>query len=284
MLCAVCEARWYRRGSAATCIECDEDMTDSLLWTAFLSTLIAVIVITLVLLDLRFGFSRAKAGSQRLKLMVNCVQQMTVMTLFPAKWPAAVKNMGALFAGISVDVSIVAPSCLGVPINFYTRFVVSASFVFASIIVPWVAAALASLATACRKKILGQRRIAEPADGSDGNGEEGDERVLSFGQIVRVTWHRMRPTAARYSLMIMLFAHPAVSGQTFFFFSCQEIEDKMYVKEVNEHNGMNTMKCRRWNERNHLIICLFVVSILMYVLLLPAPPHSHQVSRRGLQS
>jgi hypothetical protein len=53
---------------------------------------VVVAVIAMVLLDIRFGWTRAKAqkrgvspGSYRLKLMVNCVQQITVITLFPGK-------------------------------------------------------------------------------------------------------------------------------------------------------------------------------------------------------
>ena len=67
-----------------------------------------------------------------------------------------------------------------------------------------------------------------------GVGDRGGEGAFSvdtptFRQIFWARWRRVQPTAARYSLMIMLFAHPAVSGQTFFFFSCQEIDGEMYL-------------------------------------------------------
>ena len=83
VLCSVCEPKWYRRGSSSTCSECPADMQESLWWTAGISAVVVVAVIALVLLDLRFGWTRAEAGSYRLKLMVNCVQQITVITLFP---------------------------------------------------------------------------------------------------------------------------------------------------------------------------------------------------------
>lgn len=60
-------------------------MQESLWWTAGISAVVVVAVIALVLLDLRFGWTRAEAGSYRLKLMVNCVQQITVITFFPGK-------------------------------------------------------------------------------------------------------------------------------------------------------------------------------------------------------
>ena len=237
MLCAVCEAGWHRRGINNTCTECPKEMKDSLLLTAGLSTVVAIVVVVGVLLDLHFGLSKAKAGSQRLKLMVNCVQQITVMTLFPVEWPDAVKDMGAIFEGLSIDVTFVSPACLGVPINFYSRFSISAGIVFASIIVPWIIGALVSLVAGCRGGTPGHtRRDDGEAGGIHSGGVEGgerenggDERPQRFGQKVRATWYRVQPTAARYSLIVMLFSHPAMSGQTFFFFSCQQIEDAMYV-------------------------------------------------------
>ena len=94
MLCAVCEDGWYRRSSM--CMHCGDDISEDIWFTAGVSISIAIVVVGIVLLDLRFGFSRAKAGSQRLKSIVNCVQQMTVMMLFPVDWPDAVKDMSAL--------------------------------------------------------------------------------------------------------------------------------------------------------------------------------------------
>ena len=69
MLCAVCEDGWYRRGSASTCIICDDDDA-AVAWAVGLSVGVVVAVIAVVLMDLRFGWSRAKGGS-RLKLLVN---------------------------------------------------------------------------------------------------------------------------------------------------------------------------------------------------------------------
>ena len=127
VLCAVCEEKWHRAASTSTCTKCAEDMSASITFTACVTAGFAIAVITIVLLDLRFGWSRAKPGSQLLKSMVNCVQQMTVMLLFPVKWPDAVKSMGALFASLSFDVAIASPECLGIPMNFFSRFAFSAA-------------------------------------------------------------------------------------------------------------------------------------------------------------
>ena len=244
MLCAVCESGWYRRGSASTCTICP-DMQKSLLWTAGLSAGVSVAIIVFVLLDLRFGWSRAQGGS-RLKLVVNCVQQLTVLTLFPVKWPDAVKDMSSVFEGLSIDVSVVSPTCLGIPMDFYSKFKISIALVFGGIFIPWIVAALVAFIMAWRalaqRKRKQERRIrgggataAAEGDGGngdgDGEGEEGVSRGRRFGKMFCSKWHRVLPTAARYSLIVMLFAHPAVSGQTFFFFSCLDIDDVMYVEE-----------------------------------------------------
>ena len=109
ILCAVCDTDWHRRGSSSICSRCHADKQTSRLWSIGLSIIIAIVIIVSVSLDLWFGWSRAGAGNQQLKLMVNCVQQLTVMTLFPVKWPAAVKELGSIFEGFSIDVSIFSP-------------------------------------------------------------------------------------------------------------------------------------------------------------------------------
>ena len=253
MLCAVCEDGWYRRGSASTCTMCP-DRQKSLLWTAGLSAGVSVAIIVFVLLDLRFGWSRAQGGS-RLKLVVNCVQQLTVLTLFPVKWPDAVKDMTAVFEGLSIDVSVVSPTCLGIPMDFYSKFAMSAGLVFGGILIPWIVAALVAVIMAWRtlaqRKRWQKRQIlrggavaaataAAAVGGGDGEGR--GSRPHRFGKMFCTKWHRVLPTAARYSLIVMLFAHPSISGQTFFFFSCQEIDDEMYVKETESSTDKRCMR------------------------------------------
>ena len=260
MLCAVCEKGWYP--SSSSCLQCSEDMSDSIWFTAGLSVGIIVAVIVIVLLDLRFGWSRAKAGSQRLKLMVNCVQQMTVMVMFPVKWPDAVKDMGKLFSSFSIDVSIVSPTCLGVPMDFFSRFAISVTLVFFGIFLPWVVAALVAVSTAaCRGRTRGEQREQGQGDG----GEGGD--APTFRQIFRATWRRVQPTAARYSLLIMLFAHPAVSGQTFFFFSCQEIDGDMYL--IADYSlRCNDAAWRRMLPLALFMVIFFVIGVPLLLLVL----------------
>ena len=69
VLCAVCEAGWSRRGSTSMCGRCPAE-SDAIYSTAGLAAGIIVVAIIVVLLDLRFGWSRAKGGS-RVKLILN---------------------------------------------------------------------------------------------------------------------------------------------------------------------------------------------------------------------
>jgi hypothetical protein len=306
MLCAVCESGWYRRGSTSGCIPCP-DSNESLLMTAGISAGIFVSVIVVVLLDLRFGWSRARGGS-RLKLIVNCVQQLTVLTLFPVKWPDAVKDMGAVFEGISIDVSMVSPTCLGVPMDFYSRFSFTAAFVFAAILVPWIVAAVVASAGTCCALTMGRRarrgrgRVVVAATGGDGvgvgngvgngggggnggndggaAGRERDRSIFRCRRVFCTKWHRVMPTAARYSLIVMLFAHPAVSGQTFFFFSCQAIGDERYL--VADYS----LRCydSEWQRMLPLAIFMvvgFVVGIplLLFIMLMRHRTAIKQIGR-----
>ena len=102
--------------------------------------------------------------------------------------------------------------------------------------------------------------------GGGGGGEGGD--APTFRQMFLATWRRVQPTAARYSLLIMLFAHPAVSGQTFFFFSCQEIDGDMYL--IADYS----LRCNDAAWRRMLPLALFMViffvigvPLLLFILL-----------------
>jgi hypothetical protein len=133
------------------------------------------------------------------------------------------------FEIFSLDVNFLSPACLGYRVNFYTRFRISAGLVFAGIVIPWIVAAIVAVVAGCRAKIRGGDGIGD--GGGEGEGSDDGREVPGFGQIVRATWRRAQPAAARYSLMIVQFAHPAVSGQTFYFFSCHDIDGAAYVKE-----------------------------------------------------
>ena len=129
------------------------------------------------------------------------------------------KDLRAFFEGFSFDVSFVSPTCLGINMNFYNRFAVSTGFVFAGIILPWIVAVLVAFVTLHRARSRHNKQGTRRRRGT----AAATEVAPTFGQI----WRRVQPTAVRYSLIVMLFAHPALSGQTFFFFSCHEIDGKM---------------------------------------------------------
>ena len=119
--------------------------------------------------------------------------------------------------------------------DFYSRFAFSAALVFTCLVIPWIVGAFAACVMACRATNAHegggrlQRVTSTAAEGDpEGGGGRGGE-YQSFRSKFRAKWQRILPTAARYSLIVVLFAHPAVSGQTFLFFSCQTIDGGSYL-------------------------------------------------------
>ena len=125
--------------------------------------------------------------------------------------------------------------CLGLPMDFYSRFAFSAALVFTCLVMPWIVGAFVACVMACRAtnaregggRLQRVTSTATEGDPGDGGGRGGENQP--FRSKFRAKWHRILPTAARYSLIVVLFAHPAVSGQTFLFFSCQTIDDGSYL-------------------------------------------------------
>ena len=81
------------------CAPCPRDVSESIALTTALIVGGVVVVVLCVLLDLRFGFSKSKGGG-RLKPLLNGVQLMSVLLMFPAKWPDAVKKLSRLLDGV----------------------------------------------------------------------------------------------------------------------------------------------------------------------------------------
>ena len=101
VLCATCKAGWHKGASAGTsmCAPCPRDVSESIALTTALIVGGVGVVAMCVLLDLRFGFSKSKGGG-RLKPLLNGVQLMSVLLMFPAKWPDAVKELSRLLDGV----------------------------------------------------------------------------------------------------------------------------------------------------------------------------------------
>ena len=212
VLCASCLKGWFRRGSSDACQTCPDDPREAIGWVAAIATLGTLFVGSFIALDLKYGWSR-KNGGGRLKPMVNTIQQLTVMVMYPAKWPTQVKELGKYFEFLSVDVSIASPVCFGIPFNYYSRFKASAVIAWFLILVPMVAALAVSVVFAafpcvCRGKSL-------------------PHKVQGFQLRFNAMWRRARARGMQYSMIVILFVHPAVSGQAFYFFSCHAIMDNV---------------------------------------------------------
>jgi hypothetical protein len=198
------------------CEACPQETSDATGWTAGIITGVLVALTIFVGLDLRFGWTQA-AGGNRLKPAINAVQGMTVLLMFPVEWPSMMIELGKVFEGFSVDVSVLSPSCLGIPFGFYERFVWSSTLAFAFVIGPFLVGGVVALIRAgfhrrcgCWKK---ERAL------------HGRETTRTFGARFILAWRAAFRIAAVYSMVVVLFVHPAISGQAFFFFRCHEIKD-----------------------------------------------------------
>ena len=62
--------------------------------------------------------------------LINFVQYLSVILLFPAPWPEALNQLVNVLQGMNLDVvSFVSPECAGIPTNFYMKFLSMVGFV-----------------------------------------------------------------------------------------------------------------------------------------------------------
>ena len=279
VLCASCEKGWRRSGSLNMCEACQTDTKQAMMRTVGLSILALVVLVIVIRLDLHFGWTRQRGGG-RLKPVINAVQQMTVMMLFPVKWPPMMMKLSSVFEGFSLDVSLVSPTCLGIPFDFYDRFMWSSITSFGFALAPFVGGVSLALMRALFPRWC-VSRSKDDAVGDAGQSDETEQREekltakltvfykqhitldadrqeqldkipslvakyegdypkmwralmktyiddkSTFVSRFSATWHEALPVMIIYSMTVILFVHPGLSGQAFFFFRCHEIKDMM---------------------------------------------------------
>jgi len=216
VLCASCEPGWFRRGSSNMCQACPKDTSEATGWTVGILLTLLMAFFTFLGLDLKFGWTRSKGGS-RFKPAVNAVQAMTVIYLFPVKWPPMMVKLSKVFEGFSVDVAVLSPSCFGIAFGFYQRFLWSSLFAFTCVLGPFLVSAVVSLIRALFPQCCGCWK--------EERAENGWETTRTFQARYRLAWHVALPVVTIYSMVVVLFVHPTISGQAFFFFRCHEIKD-----------------------------------------------------------
>ena len=248
VLCASCVEGWFRRGSLDTCQKCPSDTSLQIRLMIGLGCTAFLIAAILVAMDLKFGWTR-KRGGGRLKPIVNAIQSLTVMIMFPSEWPSMVLELGKYLSFLSVDVSIAAPQCFGIAFTFYDRFMWSAAMAWALIVLPTIGAVFASLGFAvcpwmcCCGKSL-------PND------------LRGFRTRFWAMWERAKTRGWQYSMIALLFVHPAVSGQAFFFFSCKAIMDNVKDPAVPTYYLVAdySLKCYDEDWYNLLPLAIFQVA------------------------
>jgi hypothetical protein len=283
-------------------------MQDAYGWTFGIIAAGAGVLIVAIWLDLKHGWSRTKGKGGKLKPLLNAVQQITVMILFPGKvshtavptvhphttpnprftpvlsikrvrslaplphyslaahgrpirllgrrhppslaviWPDSVKKLGSIFDGLSFDVSLISPTCIGIETNFYVRFVASALLAFACILVPFLVAVVVALCKALASHRGGM--IGEEGEGDEG-GNGGGAAASPFKVRFLKHWKHAVPIAATYGLISVLFAHPGVSGHAMYFFSCHEILDM----PTTDKYGTETVATRSYMVADYSLEC-----------------------------
>ena len=138
------------------------------------------------------------AGAGSLRSVISAAQLLNVLLMYPVEWPELVLRFQDAMSIINLDASIMSPSCLGVPLNYHARFgvmVAGAAFVLSA---HWLL-------------------------------------VLRHCRSTVEQWHEVLATHVKVSVTLLIILHPTLSGQSFYFFRCQQIsynngtESKWYM-------------------------------------------------------
>ena len=103
-LCAICEPDYYRWQTTSPCKACPKNRDAAIAWT------VGVVVGLLILCMLLYVFN-TKMSSGGLRVGITAVQQLTVVLMFPVKWPESVLSL----RGACISSCLVVASCLAPP-------------------------------------------------------------------------------------------------------------------------------------------------------------------------
>ena len=187
-LCAVCDQNYTRFSTASLCSKCPENLGVSILWSMLF------ILLTAFCLWLFIWISRQSQGGS-IRPVINAWQTMSVVLLTSNDWPEAVKWVQKfVLQTVNLDViSLLSPSCLGVPLNFYRRFILGVSGSFFLVGAPWLVSVLAFW-----------RRRAAPEK-----------------------WETAKAHCLHDSILLVLLIYMLVTAQAFYHFRCQRVESSI---------------------------------------------------------
>ena len=216
LLCATCDDGWYRMRTRGRCASCEGSRSSALGIAA--AVVVVVVLVAAILFDLyirdrirmcrrpkKIGGEGSGQSNGRLRIIISFTQQISILLMFPAKWPAEMLRFKEFISVWMIDVSIVAPSCLGVPMDFYSRLGLTAIATLLISLGPWLL-------------LLIKSTVYATATGCS------SARTLTWWQRWKHSWLVGLEATIFYSVTAVLFIHPAVSGQGFFFFACRPIE------------------------------------------------------------
>eukprot|EP00947_MAST-08B_sp_MAST-8B-sp1_P001888 g1888.t1 len=129
-----------------------------------------------------------------LRPLINAAQNLVVIMMFSVDWPESVKVFQQIISGINFNfVQVASPTCLGIPVNFYGRFVSTVVLSGAVIGVPWLVSCL-------------RHRRNNPAK-----------------------WAGAIKGRLRDTFLLVVLLHPSVSGQSFYHFRCRSVNNTWYL-------------------------------------------------------
>jgi len=129
----VCDVGYSRLQQSGQCEPCSANVAGSVV----LAIVIMVVILGALYLFLLYS-RRSNAGYTR--PFINMCQSLQVLLSFNVKWPDSFLYLQSVLGGIvSFDaVSLTSPSCMGVPINYHTKFGLMVGGMFSLIVLPWL--------------------------------------------------------------------------------------------------------------------------------------------------
>ena len=185
-LCMVCTDGWARSGSTALCKQCQVKAADVVVSIMF-------VILGLALFGAFLALNR-RVPSGALRPLINMWQQLSVVLLFDVKWPTEFDSLLAILSTINLDISVAGPVCMGLPFNFYWRYVWLVLFTALATGGPWIVAL---------------RNIRN-----------------------RAVWKKVARRKFRDTIILILLMHPTISGLSFKFFRCEVFESESGAKQV----------------------------------------------------
>ena len=198
VLCAVCQEGYERISQTKACELC-QNMSIVVLWL-LLGMVCTALAFALML------FANRRAPNGMLRPAINGMQQLSVMLMFDAPFPAFVVAAGTWVRTLNLDVDVAMPACIGVGGTFHARFTLLVLCVVLLLVLLWL--------PVLRE---GHRRGRASGEG------------LRSGLRSALHDSPQMHNAVRDSFIAVLLVHPKVTGTALQLFRCRQLAQHSYL-------------------------------------------------------